>query len=78
MKYVYLKTFRWSEKFKEVKGSYYDYVAEILAFSKEREDSIRNDLLNQGFREIKTNNGILVFEKARHIVRIFCLYEKNS
>lgn len=74
MKSVYLNTIKWSASFEDVDGSYYDHVAELYSTSKYVEDGIRNDLINQGWREIKTNNGIKVFEKERHIVRIYRLY----
>ncbi|KMK75412.1 hypothetical protein [Alkalihalobacillus pseudalcaliphilus] len=74
MKYIYLKTINWSERFESVKGSYYDYVATIYASSKEKEKEIIEELTLKGFREIKTNNGILVFEKHRHVVRLWRFY----
>lgn len=74
LKSVYLRSIKWGEKFEGVNGSYYDYVAQVSAFSKEVEKNMRNDLLIQDFREIKTNNNVLVFEKERHVVRIYRIY----
>lgn len=72
MKSIYLKPIKWSEKFEERKGSYYDYVAEFTVFGEQKIKEVRDTLLNYyQFREIKTNNGVLVFEKDRHVVRIF-------
>lgn len=74
MKYVRIGIIEWVEKFKEVKGSYYDYVAEIYSTSKLKEDMIRGELKSKGWREIETNNDIAVFEKDRHVIRIFKLW----
>ncbi|MCR6108656.1 hypothetical protein HXA34_20385 [Salipaludibacillus agaradhaerens] len=75
MKYITISALKWSEQFNRVNGSYYDYAAEIYAPSEAKEREIRNELFSKGWRAIETKNTILLlFEKERHIIRIFRLW----
>ncbi|WP_142301356.1 hypothetical protein [Shouchella clausii] len=74
MKSIYIKAINWAEKFEEVDGSYYDYVANVYATSKEKKKEIIDELLRKSWRKINTNNDIIVFEKDKHIIRLYRLY----
>lgn len=74
MKSIYIKAINWAEKFEEVDGSYYDYVASVYASSKEKKKEIMDELLRKGWEKIDTNTGIVVFEKDKHIIRLYRLY----
>lgn len=74
MKSVRVSAIKWSANFERVNGSYYDYAAEIYAPSEPKEVEICDELLSKGWRKIETNNGIIIFEKDRHILRIFRIW----
>lgn len=74
MKSIHLRTINWSAQFGSVGGSYYDRVAEVYAPSETKEIDIGNELISKGWRKVETNNGIAVFEKEKHIVRVFRIW----
>lgn len=71
MKSITISAIKWSTDFERVNGNYYDYAAEIYSPSESKEKEINSELLSKGWRKIETNNGITVFEKERHVLRIF-------
>jgi hypothetical protein len=76
MKSSRFKSINWVAEFEPINGSYYDYVAEIYSPSEAKEKDICNELLKKGWRKIETGNGILVFEKDRHVIRIFPIWDR--
>ncbi|MGX1266634.1 hypothetical protein RKD55_004578 [Rossellomorea marisflavi] len=70
MKSVMISAIKWAAKFEQADGSYYDYVADAYSPSETKEKEITSELLSKGWRKIDTNNGMTVFEKERHVLRI--------
>lgn len=75
MKRITISALKWSAQFERANGSYYDYAAEIYAPSETKEREICRELVSKGWRNIETSNSILlVYEKERHIIRIFRIW----
>lgn len=75
MKKILISAIKWTAEFDSVKGSYYDKAAEIYSPSESKEKEIVNELVLKGWRKIETDNGILVFEKDRHVIRIYSVWK---
>lgn len=68
--HIRLKAIDYVYRWEEVKGSYYDYVITAYSPNRLQHAALRTELFNKGWREIKTNTGVEVFEQNRHIIRI--------
>lgn len=76
MKRITISALKGSATFDKVRGSYYDYAAEIYSSSKDKENEIRRELLSKDWREIQTSDSILsVFLKDRHIIRMVSIWK---
>ncbi|GAB2553556.1 hypothetical protein [Gracilibacillus alcaliphilus] len=74
LKSIRLKSINWNEEFHESMGSYYDYVAEVYSPSEVKHKEMCKELINKGWVNVKTNIGITVYLKNRHIIRIFPIW----
>jgi hypothetical protein len=75
MKSIMLRSINRWEEFEPVNGDYYDYVAKFVALSEENLHRMCNELRRRRWQEVKTNNGIVVFLKDRHVVRIYPMWD---
>lgn len=74
LKCIYFKSIKRAEYFEDVNGSYYDYVAKAYSFSENKHKEMCEQLTKDDWKNVKTNNGITVFLKDRHIIRIFPIW----
>jgi hypothetical protein len=75
MKFIMLRSINWCEEFEPANGDYYDYVAKFVALSEEKLNMMCNELRRRRWQEVKTNNGIVVFLKDKHVVRIYPMWD---
>lgn len=76
MRGITISAIKGSATFEKLRGSYYDYAAEIYSSSEVQENQIRCELLSKGWREVQASDSILsVFLKDRHIIRIYSIWK---
>lgn len=70
MKPIFIRPINFAASFHRVKGSYYDFVAEIYTPSQEVELAVTSYLQDRGWQKIQPKDTLLViYEKDRHIIR---------
>lgn len=69
-KSIRISAINWCSSFEDANGSYYDYKTAIYSNSKESHESICDELVNKGWREVKTINDLTIFEQDRYIIKI--------
>lgn len=75
LKHIRIACIPYNQPFESVNGSYYDYVATFFSSSEEKELAMKHELTSRGWREIPTNNRVIVFVQERHIVRILRIWD---